>query len=99
MDRICEALGKEKKNKKKLEKHKSLPVSKRDEMIDLYYKRAKLKFRMKVFKDILIRGGTQAVEKDQGLKAMKEDLKSLEKKLGFKKDQEKAKDPIQKPAV
>lgn len=36
-ERMCEALGKEKKNKKKLEKLKMLPNSKRDEMVGIYY--------------------------------------------------------------
>jgi hypothetical protein len=48
VDQMCEALGKEKKHKKKLDKLKMLPDNYRDEYLSQYFKRAKLKFRLKV---------------------------------------------------
>ena len=89
-DRMCEALGKEKKNKKKLEKLKMLPNSKRDEMLGIYYQRAKLRFRMKVYKDIMHSKGVAELGKDDTFLGMKNEIKALEKKLGFKKETEKA---------
>jgi len=89
-ERMCEALGKEKKNKKKLEKLKMLPISKRDEMIAIYYQRAKLRFRMKVYKDIMNAKGVSDLSKDDTFIGMKNELKAFEKRLGFKKEIEKA---------
>ncbi len=49
---MCEHLGKEKKHKKKVDKVKLLPDSYRDEFLKAYYQRAKLKFRLKIYKDM-----------------------------------------------
>ena len=86
LESICEGLGKEKKNKKKLEKLKLLPDSKRDEMLKSYYTRAKLRFRMKVFEQMQIAKGFVNISKDPIYITMKNEQKALEKKLGFKKE-------------
>lgn len=48
MDIMCEQLSKDKKHKKKVDKLKLLPDSYRDDFLKAYFKRAKLRFRLKV---------------------------------------------------
>jgi hypothetical protein len=49
---MCEHLGKDKKHKKKVDKIKLLPDSYRDEFLRAYYLRAKLKFKLKIYRDM-----------------------------------------------
>ena len=60
---MCEHLGKDKKHKKKVDKIKLLSNSYRDEFLKAYYQRAKLKFKLKIYRDMATQKKMDNIEK------------------------------------
>jgi hypothetical protein len=86
MDILCEQLGKDKKQKKKIEKYRGLHNSIKDEFLRDYLKRCEFKYKVKVAMEMAEAHGGLSPKNSEMVAEWKAEIKNLEKKLGLKKE-------------
>jgi Arc/MetJ-type ribon-helix-helix transcriptional regulator len=83
LDNMCDHFEKDKKHRKKVDKLKMLPDSYRKEFLDLYYRKCKLRYMHRVLLGISDGKGNPYASRSE---VIKEEIKLIDKKLGFKKE-------------
>lgn len=89
MDILCEQFGKDKKQKKKVEKYRGLHNSFKDEFLRDYLKFCEFRYKVKVALEMADAYGGLSPKNSEMLGEWKAEIKNLKKKLGFE-EKEKA---------
>ena len=90
MEILCEQFGKDKKQKKKLEKYRALNNSFKDETLRDYLKMCEFRYKVKVALEMADAYGGLSPKNSEMIGEWKAEIKNLKKKLGLEEKEKSA---------